>query len=131
MANDFFGSGAGLTSLNAASLTGTIAQANLGASGTYIPTLGDGTHNFATGINSGYYAKFGNLVYFEAWLTSSGKGSASGNLVISLPFTNQSSRPAFNFAYMTGITNATQIVADTLAGNTSFTVAATPAPGAR
>jgi hypothetical protein len=155
----FWGNGNGLTDLNSTNLTGILPLATLPAAvltntesnvtlagsfsgngsgltnlpitttGSYTPAVGDGIHNFTTGTDSGYYAKFGNLVYFEAWMTWTSKGSASGNLVISLPFTNESSRPAFNFAYMSGITNATQIVGNSLPGNTNFTVAFTSPTG--
>lgn len=126
----FYGNGIGLTNLNASNLSGTISAGALGMiSGDYTPTIGDGTHNFTTTTQKGYYQKFGNQVYFEAWLVWSSKGSASGNLVVSLPFTNQSSRPAFNFGYMANITNATQILGDSEAGLTNFTVAFTSTSG--
>jgi hypothetical protein len=107
----FSGNGSQLTNLNASQLAGTIVQSNLGPSGSYTPTVGNGTANFATTTQSGYYAKMGNLVYFEAWLVWTSKGSATtGDLAISLPFTNNSSRAVFSLGYVNGVTSSTQLV---------------------
>jgi len=103
---------------------GAITQANLGTTNSYTPVIGNGTFNFTTTTHSGYYAKVGNLVYFEAWLVWSGKGSAaSGNLSVTLPPVPVASpRAAFNIGYVTGVTGVSQLVAITDGGGTSVSI---------
>jgi hypothetical protein len=113
-----------LTSVPAGSLTGTLSPAVLGATNSFTPTIGDGTHNFSTSVASGYYAVVGNLVYFEDWLVWTGRGSAvtSDNLRISLPpgFPVASSRAAFTLAYFNGVSFNHQLVAYSTPGLTYF-----------
>jgi len=109
LSGTFSGNGGGLTSLNAASgLSGTIPQSNVGSTNSFTPIIGNGSANFTTTTQSGNYAKVGNLVYFEAWVVWSSKGSAtSGNIVVSLPpVPVASNRAAFNVGYCSGITTA-------------------------
>lgn len=65
--------------------SGSVALTN--AFSSYTPTIGDGTNNF-TGVSAqGFYTTVGPLTFFEAYISWTGKGSASGNLRISLPST--------------------------------------------
>ena len=124
------GNGGGLSSLNAAnltgpvpassltsvpvgSLTGTIPQSNLGIANSYTPTIGDGTYNFSTSTQDGYYVIVGNLVYFEIWLkwTSKGSATSTSSLRISLPFTMASERVGFSLAYLVGFTFSNELTA--------------------
>jgi hypothetical protein len=84
-----------------------------GASNSYTPTIGDGTNNFTTTTQTGYYTQVGNLVYFEIWLQWSGVGSAnqSANVQISLPVTVASQRVAFPLGFMSGISFGSQLTA--------------------
>jgi hypothetical protein len=101
----FTGNGGGLTSLATANLSGTISQVNLGTTASYTPSVGNGSANFALARGDGYYAKIGNLVYFETWVVWTNKGSAtSGTFMISLPVPSVSGRPVFNVGYVTGVT---------------------------
>lgn len=69
-------------------LTGGISPTFTFAS--YSPTIGDGTNNF-TGLTSiGQSTTMGNMTFFTAWIQWTGKGSASGNIRISLPSTTNS-----------------------------------------
>jgi hypothetical protein len=113
----FAGNAAGLTNLNAANLNGTISQASLGTSGSYSPTIGDGTYNFINTYDSGYYMKIGNLVYFEAFIGWSGKGSATSTsaVIISLPFPDVSTESSFTVGNVSGVTFNNEITA--LSGN--------------
>lgn len=112
LSGTFSGNGTGLSSLSASNLSGTLPAGNLGATGTYTPTIGNGTVNFITTAASGYYSKVGNLVYFEAFLVWTSKNSATtGNLSISLPFPIASTRAVFTVGYAGGITFNRQLVA--------------------
>jgi hypothetical protein len=89
------------------------------------PAVGNDTFNFTTTTQSGYYAKVGNLVYFEAWVIWSSKGSAaSGNLSVILPPAPVASppRPVFNIGYVTGITGVSQLIAISGGGGTSISI---------
>ncbi|MGC3960618.1 MAG: hypothetical protein QM813_22605 [Verrucomicrobiota bacterium] len=122
----FVASGAGMTLDGAAVLTASnlVPQAALGAAGSYTPRVGNGGTNFVTSQQSGYYAKVGNLVYFEAYVAWSSKGTAtSGNLLVSLPpIAPLSFRPAFTIGFVDGITNAGQLIATGISGSTNFNI---------
>jgi hypothetical protein len=106
---------------------GTVTAAgfigSLGATNAYTPTIGNGSANFITSIASGYYAKMGNLVYFETWLTWYSKGSASsGNLVVSLPFQVASARAVYSIGYVDGINYSGQMVPISSGGTSQITI---------
>jgi len=125
LSGQFSGNGNGLNSLNSANLSGTIPQANLGTNGVYTPTIGNGSSNFTTSTQSGYYALFGNLIYFEAWIKWTGKnGVAINPVVVSLPpgYPVASARAVFSIGWVTGITNSTQILAFSPNGNTTVSL---------
>lgn len=56
-------------------------------SSAYSPTMGDGTNNFILTTAAGRFNRVGSLVAVDIWCVWSSKGSATGNLRISLPFT--------------------------------------------
>jgi hypothetical protein len=124
----FVTSGAGLTVDGKPVLTsgsvGAITQSSLGTTNSYTPAIGNGTFNFTTTTQSGYYAKVGNLVYFEAWVIWSSKGSAaSGNLSVTLPpVPVASTRAAFNIGYVAGVTGVSQLVAISGGGGTTVSI---------
>ena len=131
-ADSFSGDGSGLTNINivAANLSGTILQTNLGATNSFIPTIGNGASNFITTTDVGYYAKTGNLVYFEIIVTwTSTSGVNSGTLKVSLPFTVQSERPAFNIGLASGISVPGQLTATASAGASALTFLSNPNNG--
>ena len=100
--------------VTASAFAGDGSGLSLGATNSFTPTIGDGVTGFNTSTQSGYYAKVGNLVYFEIWVLWSGKSSAnaSANLAISLPpVPVVSPRAVFSVGYVQGITSGTQIVA--------------------
>jgi hypothetical protein len=101
------GNGAGLTNLD------------LGTSNSFSPTIGDGQFNFAMSRQSGYYAKMGNLVYFEIWLQWSGLGSAnpSSSVEVSLPFSVVSTRASFAPGFLEGISFGTELKAGANGGS--------------
>ncbi|HEY1662980.1 MAG TPA: VCBS repeat-containing protein [Verrucomicrobiae bacterium] len=108
-----------------------MSQGNLGSTNSFTATIGNGSANFTTTTSSGYYAKVGNLVYFENWVVWSSKGSAtSGNIVVSLPpVPIVSSRAAFNVGYINGISVTNQLVAFASAGSTAITLGAYSSTG--
>ena len=117
--NSFSGNGSGLTSLNAASLTGTIAAASLGATNTYTPTIGDGVNSFATSHAQGAYSKIGNRVFVEIWLvwTATNSAVSTNNLAVSLPFAvGVSPRAVFSPGYVSGISFGNQLTASASQG---------------
>jgi hypothetical protein len=77
----------------------------------FAPTIGDGTHNFTTSTQTGYYEQVGNWVNFEIWLKWSGKGSAvTGDSVeISLPLPVVSQRISVPLGFVSGITYSSQL----------------------
>jgi hypothetical protein len=58
--------------------------------GTWTPTLGDGTHNFTLSTNASYYSIIGDTTFFTADLAWSSINSATGQLQMSLPSTAMS-----------------------------------------
>jgi hypothetical protein len=118
----FGGNGVGLTNVPAGSLTGLIFQSNLGTTNACTPTIGDGTHNFTTSVQSGYYAEVGNLVCVQIWLEWTSKGSAvSTNAVqISLPVPVAAPGATFTLGCMNGFTFNNQLVATTSSGLSYF-----------
>ena len=124
----FVTSGAGVTvdgrPVYTSGSIGAITQSNLGTTNSYTPAIGNAAFNFTTTTQSGYYAKVGNLVYFEAWVIWSGKGSAtSGNLSVTLPPVPVASpRAAFNIGYIAGITGVSRLVAISGGGGTSVSI---------
>jgi len=105
---------AGTNQLNLSSTATTITQptttpmitlTNVNSSqfyqeGTWTVTMGDGTYNMTLNSSSstGYYTRIGNIIHVNvnaAWIS---KGSASGTLEVSLPFTaNATKMPAAAF----------------------------------
>jgi hypothetical protein len=74
--------------------------------GTYTPTIGDGTNNFTMTNAEGWYSQIGDTVHFSAWLNWSGKGSATGAMRISLPFNISGTsfyRSSVSFGSTTGL----------------------------
>jgi hypothetical protein len=88
------------------------------ASGTFTPTIGDGTHNFTTSQATGYYEQMGNLVFVEIWIKWTGKGSATAasGVQVSLPFPVVSARPTCSLGYNSGFTFGSQLTASSVAG---------------
>lgn len=111
-----------LTAVPAGSLTGLIAQSSLGAVNAYAPTIGDGAINFTLTTQSGYYAKVGNLVYFEVWLAWNGRAGATSTsgVQISLPLPAATPRASFTVGFMSGLSFSTQLVAVTSGGLSYF-----------
>jgi hypothetical protein len=56
---------------------------------------------------------------------------ANGSVAISLPFPSASPRPAFNFAFVNGITNSSQLIGACDTGATSLTLEALSTTGGR
>jgi hypothetical protein len=121
-ATSFSGNGNGLTGLSAVQLSGTIAQASLGATSSYTPTLSSSSGNFSASTQSGYYAKVGNLIYFEAWIVWQSTNGASGNISVTLPLPVVSTRAVFHIGYVNGITGVNQLVAIATSGNSSASI---------
>jgi hypothetical protein len=101
---------------------GANLQSNIGSTGNYTPINGFG--DFVTTTNYGYYAEIGNQVYFEDWVIWIDKsGTASGNLVLSLPpVPVVSYRAAFDIGYSSGITASGQLIAITSKSGSSITI---------
>ncbi|HEY1661651.1 MAG TPA: hypothetical protein VGI03_04470 [Verrucomicrobiae bacterium] len=131
LSGTFNGNGGGLTLLTATNLNGTVSQDNLGTTNFFTPTIGNGSANFTTSTQSGYYARVGNLVYFEDWVVWSSKGSvSSGNLVVSLPpIPIASNRAVFNIGYFNGINVSSQLAAFAGLGNTEITISTNSGSG--
>jgi hypothetical protein len=130
-ATSFTGNGGGLTNLTGTNLVGTILQTNLGATNSFSPTIGNGSANFTPSTSAGYYAKSGNLVYFEIFISwSSLNGINSGSVVVSLPFAVQSQRAVFDIGYVNGINvSGQQIIAIASAGATNIDLWSNPNNG--
>lgn len=75
-------------------------------SGTWVPTLGDGTNPFTLGGGLiATYSQVGDAVFCSALVPWTSTGSASGAIKLSLPFTIGASTAAFfAISYMGGIT---------------------------
>lgn len=118
--------------VTASAFAGDGSGLSLGATNSFTPTIGDGVIGFNTSTHSGYYAKVGNLVYFEIWVLWSGKNSAnaSANLAISLPpVPVVSPRAVFSIGYVQGITSGTQIVALGASGSSQINLYSLSASG--
>ena len=83
---------------------------------TYTPNIGSAGNNF-TATNSGFYVaqaiNSSHTMYnISIYLQWSGKGSASGNIIVSLPFTAGTSLSYFNasIGYISGITYTNQLL---------------------
>lgn len=67
---------------------GSFADIPIYSQGTFTPIIGDGTNDFTMTTQVGRYVRTGNHVHAEVQIVYSGKGSASGPLVIQgVPFT--------------------------------------------
>lgn len=102
--NLYFGTGAGSLPFNT-----YIGQ-------TWTPTLGDGTNNVGTTTATGYYYRLTGFVAFTAWIVWNSKGSASGNIRLSLPIAIGASWPRAiaTVGYASGVTYTGQFM---LSGN--------------
>lgn len=92
--------------------------------GTWTPTVGDGTNNFTLTTAIGNWTRKENEVTFYCRVVWSSKGSASGTVRISLPFTVRnitSFRVAFYLGKVNGVTFADGIEAAT-DGNLAYLV---------
>lgn len=102
-------SGAGFTSLlspyaTTASVTTAIAAVTPTALTSYTPTVTAGSGTFTTTSSTGHYYVIGKLVYFELSVSITTVGTASGNVIATLPFATNTSSGVTAFA---GIENAT------------------------
>jgi hypothetical protein len=80
--------------------------------GTWIPTIGDGTNVFTpAGTTLGSYVRFGSIVFITRCIMDwSSKGSASGTVRLSLPFTSLH-ESALSLSYVNSVTfGATEVV---------------------
>ena len=97
-------------------LTDVHASNNLYATGSWTVTVGDGTNNFSIsggGVADGEYTRIGNV--YHCWINYgwTSKGSASGNIRVSLPVaTNGTTSPRIGAAlgYLSGLTFSNQLV---------------------
>lgn len=86
----------------------------------YSATLSDGAGNqFTLSTNNCRIVSIGSFKYVNYWLVWSSKGSASGNIRVSLPSTISSScpRPCGSFGNMSGLTYSNLLVASAATGN--------------
>jgi len=93
-------------------LTDAHATNSFYATGTWTPKLGDGINIFTTSTATGNFTRIGNMYYCWIQIIWISKGSASGNITISLPETISSSSPrvAATPGYIQGITVSKQLV---------------------
>jgi len=89
---------------------------NFDGRGTYTPTIGDGTYTFTMTTQTGVYSQFGNAYFVSIHIIWSGKGSATGTIQITLPFTTASNGGvyAFSLGYNSGLyytSTSTQVMA--------------------
>jgi len=89
---------------------------------TYTPTIGDGTNNFTTSTASGQFSRSGNIVSFWLRIMWTSKGSASGNIRVSLPLTINASisRAAFTLGFGNGL-STTGFITLAANGNNAYT----------
>lgn len=96
--------------------------------GTWVPTVGDGTNLFTLTTALGYYSRIGDTVFFSTSIVWTSKGSASGAIRISAPFTcfsdstNYRGSPTVSFS--NGIAFASGMLAAQMSGNTAYFVLA-------
>ncbi len=72
-------------------VTGSLDAGSIGGivtTGTWTPTIGDGTNDFTTTTAVGEYRKIENQYFCNIRVIWNSKGSASGNIEISLPDTS-------------------------------------------
>lgn len=69
--------------------------------GTYTPVIGDGTNDFTLTTASGTWTMIGNLVMVDIRVVWTSKGSASGDISVSLPWdaTSGAQRHGFSINY--------------------------------
>lgn len=88
-------------------LSAANVRAMLGDSvGTWAPTVGDGTNNFSLSTALGHYTILQNTVFYTIHVIWSSKGSATGNMRVSLPFASLSTtnyRGSANVGWSTGL----------------------------
>lgn len=75
--------------------------------GTWVATIGDGTNNFTTSLLVARYVLIGRECHVDVRITWTGKGSASGNIVVNMPFAPDgtgSFRSGLGVIYNTDIT---------------------------
>lgn len=87
----------------------------LGAPDSYTPTMGDGANNFTLGAGRGDYCRVGPMLFVSMFAAWTGKGSATGAIELSIPFTSQSGQDvAVTISDLQGVTPAAgdQIVAN-------------------
>lgn len=79
---------------------------------TYSPTIGDGTNNFTMSTQAGWFIRVGRVVHFWTWVVWTGKGSASGNIEVSMPVAKSASifRAEYTLGANAGITWAQQLI---------------------
>jgi len=112
---------AGTNQLNLSSTATTITQptttpmitlTNVNSSpfyqeGTWTVVAGDGTHNLTPYLttNTAYYTQIGNMIFININYSWTSKGSATGTLEVTLPFTASAAKftgAAFNVGACTG-----------------------------
>jgi len=102
-----------------------VAFDDLTETGTFTPTLGDGTNNYTLSTASGNYTRIGRQVtaYIAITWTSIGSAGATGLQLGGLPYTSASAtnfRAGANLAYVEGLDNSAgkQIISDLLLSRT-------------
>ena len=97
-------------------VTGTIT------SGTWTPSIGDGTSNFSLSSAVGEWTKIGNQYFINCTVVWTSIGSASGNIRVSLPFAIGSNRLSASIGFTSGITYSTQLVLSGDNGDSSISL---------
>lgn len=89
---------------------------------TWVPVLGDGTSNFTLSTALGQYVRIGNVVHIWCLVSWSSKGSATGQIRLSMPITSSTSvsRVGFTPAYMSGVISTTQVTLTMSAGQAAI-----------
>lgn len=86
-------------------LTNYSASSVFYTSGTWTIQMGDPSFNFTLSSSTGYYVRIAGLVHINLDVKWSSKGSATGNVQISLPFNTSATlfpRPTFSLGYYNG-----------------------------
>ena len=100
---------------NDVSITGSITGGgNLSCdtidSGTWTITMGDVTNAFTLSSEAGEYHRIGKMIFASGRVNWSGKGSATGNISVSLPFTPVGDRTIGTSGFASNITFNSQLV---------------------
>lgn len=91
---------------------------------TWAVTIGDGTNNFTTPTASGAYTRIGNQITIWVFINWSSKGSATGQVMVSLPFAISASiqRAVFTLGYVSNVTVLSPILISGSTGQTAISL---------